>query len=222
MTLDFPEMENLHLFYAAIKRIQQFRSFKNPSTSSSYLHLTIHLLYSDYKYWENFSRTSHRRLLFCNEILWILGGTRRMEDKTSNSQKLSFYKNNRPINLHYNALHEADYMKIIFESQKTEKKNQAVFHHHSGHPVLCPVIIWSSIIKWTLSYDLPTSSKLNTVKLPNGSLLFLSNNHIITKLRLAASIIGSNKLRFHPKEIGLHSLQSGAAMAMYVSCWNPT
>jgi hypothetical protein len=61
-------------------------------------------------------------------------------------KNFSFYKNKKLLSLYDNLLHEADYMRITFEYQKTEKKNQPVFHHRSGHPTLCPIIIWSSVI----------------------------------------------------------------------------
>ncbi len=91
-------------------------------------------------------------------------------------KNFSFYKNNKLLNLNNKSIHEADYMRIIFEYQKTEKKNQAVFHHRSGHLSLCPIIIWSNIIKRILSYpESSFSSKINMIKLPDGSIKHLNN-----------------------------------------------
>ncbi len=115
-------------------------------------------------------------------------------------------------------LHQADVMKIIFESQKTEKKNQSVFHHCTNHPILCPIKIWASIIQRILK--IPGSSPnttINTILLANGSKQYLSNNFLINKLRLAVRMIGQDELGFTPAEIGLHSLCSGAAMAMFLA-----
>jgi hypothetical protein len=56
-------------------------------------------------------------------------------------KNFSFYKNNKLLNINDNSIHEADYMKIIFESQTNGLKNQPVFHHKSGHPTLCPIIV---------------------------------------------------------------------------------
>jgi hypothetical protein len=129
-----------------------------------------------------------------------------------------FYKNKKLLKLNDNNLHQADVMKIVFESQKTEKKNQTVFHHSTYHPILCPIKIWASIIQRILK--IPESSPnttVNTILLINGSKQYLSNNYLITKLRLAAKIIGEDELGFTPSEIGLHSLHSGAAMAMFLA-----
>ncbi len=129
-----------------------------------------------------------------------------------------FYKNKKILKLNDNSLHQADVMKIVFESQKTEKKNQSVFHHSTNHPILCPIKIWASIIKRILHIpeSLPNTT-VNTILLANGSKQYLSNNHLITKLRLAARIIGQDELGFTPSEIGLHSLCSGTAMAMFLA-----
>ncbi len=115
-------------------------------------------------------------------------------------------------------LHQADYMRIVFESQKTELKNQSVFYHWTNHNILCPIKIWASIIQRIL--NIPNSSlnsTVNTILFPDGSTHHLSNNFLITKLRLAVKIIGHEELGFTPSDIGLHSLCSGAAMAMHLA-----
>jgi hypothetical protein len=58
---------------------------------------------------------------------------------------------------------------------------------------------------------------VNTIQLNDGSIHRLSNYFLLTKLRLAASIIGKDILGFDPFKIGLHSLRSGAAMAVYLA-----
>jgi hypothetical protein len=109
-------------------------------------------------------------------------------------------------------------MKIIFESQKTDKKNQRAFHHGTNHPTLCPIKIWANIITRILT--IPRSSiqsTINTVLLPDSNIQHLSNNCLLAKLRLAATILGPEILGFMTSEIGLHSLCSSAAMAMYMA-----
>lgn len=109
-------------------------------------------------------------------------------------------------------------MKKVFESQKTEKNNQSVFHHWTNHPTLCPIKIWASTIKRILNIPgFSLASTVNTVLLNDGSIQLLSNNYLITKLRLAVLIIGQEELGFLPTEIGLHSLCSSAAMTMFLA-----
>jgi hypothetical protein len=82
-------------------------------------------------------------------------------------------------------------MKIPFVSQKTDMKNLSVFHHHSGHVFLCPSL--------------------------DGSLQHLSNHFLLTKLHLAGTLIDQEELGFCFNEIGIHSLLTGAAMAMQLA-----
>lgn len=134
-------------------------------------------------------------------------------------EKISVYKDNKLLSLHSNLIQVADYMTITIISQKTEKENQLVFHHHSGHATLCSIKIWASIIKRILSYPgSSSSSKVNLVQLQDGSLHHLSNQFLLTKIHLAATLIRQDELGFSSKEIGLCSLQSGATMAIW--CWS--
>jgi hypothetical protein len=52
---------------------------------------------------------------------------------------------------------------------------------------------------------------------PDGKASHLTATFLLGKLCQAASIIGKNDLVFEPNELGLHSLRSGAAMAMYLA-----
>jgi hypothetical protein len=115
---------------------------------------------------------------------------RERKTKLLTINNFSFYKNNKLLSLNDNLIQEADFMKITFEFQKTDKKNQPVFHHQSGHLTLCPIKIWSSIIRRILNYcGSSPLSKVNLVQHPDGSLHHITNNFLITKLHLAAKEI---------------------------------
>jgi hypothetical protein len=78
--------------------------------------------------------------------------------------------------------------------------------------------MWASII--TRILNIPESSldtTVNTVQLTNGSIHHLSNNFFLAKLCISAMMIGPEILGFTSSEIGLHSLRSGAAMAMFLA-----
>jgi hypothetical protein len=60
-------------------------------------------------------------------------------------------------------------------------------------------------------------STVNTIHLNDGSIQLLSNNFLITKLHLEVLIISQEELGFSLAEIGLPSLCSGAAMAMFLA-----
>ena len=50
-----------------------------------------------------------------------------------------------------------------------------------------------------------------------GRLDTIASLQVLTRLLTAAESVGSASLGFEPKEIGMHSLQPGAAMEMYLS-----
>jgi hypothetical protein len=50
-----------------------------------------------------------------------------------------------------------------------------------------------------------------------GNFYYITGPQLLKWVRLTATAIGKDVLGFHPKDIGLHSAGSGAAMAMYLS-----
>jgi hypothetical protein len=54
------------------------------------------------------------------------------------------------------------------------------------------------------------------VLLPNGQLAEIKASELLIKLHAGVTAIGKDVLGFSPQDIGLHSLCSGAAMAMYL------
>ncbi len=97
-------------------------------------------------------------------------------------------------------------------------KNDIITHHRTLDPLLCPVKIWSRIIKWIISYPATTpESTVNTFLNQNGWLHHFSCLELLSRLRKAAQSLGPDILGFNYKQIGLHSARSGAAMAMYLA-----
>jgi hypothetical protein len=143
-------------------------------------------------------------------------GTRKI--KIISIQHVSFFIDNIEINHSDPRLHLADYIRITFVSQKTDKKFQHVYHHRSGCQYLCPIITWAYTIKRVISYPSTTkTSTVNTIRLANGLISSLTCSFLINKVRLASQALGHCLLGFHLHEIGLHSLRSGAAMAMFLA-----
>jgi hypothetical protein len=58
---------------------------------------------------------------------------------------------------------------------------------------------------------------VNTYFFDDGTKLLFSGSRVLLRLRLAAKILGPDKLGFSPSNIGLHSACRGAAMVMYLS-----
>jgi hypothetical protein len=82
---------------------------------------------------------------------------------------------------------------------------------------MCPVRLWAAIVQRIRGYKgTNDDTTVNTVLLPNGQLSKITASELLIKLRAAVSALGKDHLGFGPKDIGLHSLRSGAAMAMYL------
>ncbi len=115
-------------------------------------------------------------------------------------------------------LHLASSVSITFEEQKRGTKNDTITHQRTNDNLLCPVKIWSKIIKRILSY--PESNQETTVnvfKLNNESMYKFTGKDLLAHLRRAADSLGPNVLGYTSDQIGLHSARSGAAMAMYLA-----
>jgi hypothetical protein len=84
--------------------------------------------------------------------------------------------------------------------------------------LLCPVKIWATIIKRTGSYKNSTSTtSINVFQFEDGKTHYFSGLDLLKRLRFATTSISPDSLGFTAKEVGLHSAQSSAAMAMYLA-----
>jgi len=133
-------------------------------------------------------------------------------------KNIHFFQNNVNIPHNSNKLHLADSVSINFESQKRDTKKDMITQHHSGDPILCPVIIWCKVVKHLLSYSSTTQdTTVNMFQLPNKKLHHFSGQELLKELSLAATALGPDILGFTANQIGLHSARSSAAMAMFLS-----
>jgi hypothetical protein len=133
-------------------------------------------------------------------------------------KNIRFLKGRQEIDHNNKNLHLADAVSITFEFQKKDTHNDTVTHHRSGHKTICPVIVWSKIVQQVRSY--PHSSDESTVNCfmdSNSKIHKITGVQLLKQIRLAAAALGKDILGFSPKDIGLHSARSGAAMAMYLS-----
>jgi hypothetical protein len=115
-------------------------------------------------------------------------------------------------------LHAADTVTITFEHQKRDVKNNIITHHKTKDKLLCPVKIWSNIIRRLRSYPSSTDkTPVNTFFHSDGSKTLFTGTVLLKRLRMAATAIGKDKLGFTANQIGLHSARGRAAMAMYLA-----
>jgi hypothetical protein len=86
-------------------------------------------------------------------------------------KNIHFFMGKRKVNHSDNNLHLSSSVSVTFEEQKRETKNDTITHHRTNDPLLCPVKIWSKVIKQILSY--PSSdenSTVNSFQLENGTI----------------------------------------------------
>jgi hypothetical protein len=73
-------------------------------------------------------------------------------------------------------------------------------------------------VKRIISYPSTTpNTMVNTFKLPNLKLHLFTGPELLKKLRLAATALGPDILGFTADQLGLHSVRSGTAMAMFLA-----
>jgi hypothetical protein len=133
-------------------------------------------------------------------------------------KNIRFYQGRQLLSHNDPLLHLAECVSITFELQKKESKNDIITQFRSVDPVLCPVKIWTKVIRRITSYhNTNTDTTVNAFLLSNNKLHFFTGTELLKKLRLAATSIGPDTLGFSADQIGLHSARSGAAMAMYLA-----
>ena len=129
-----------------------------------------------------------------------------------------FWNGRREVHHSAPDLHLASSVSYKFDYQKNENRNETVTAHRTHHQLLCPVIQSAALVKRLRATPGTTDrTTINFVHLPGEAKGFhITSSTILTRLRSAVKIIGKDILGFMEADIGLHSIRSGAAMAMYL------
>ena len=106
---------------------------------------------------------------------------------------------------------------ITFETQKNQKKFESRSHTRSSDPILCPVVRWISVIQRILRTDPKANSNTAVCRFPSVKGGLLTGKHLFKHLQLTCKAGGGiDDFGYHPKDIGTHSIRSGAAMALHI------
>ena len=135
-------------------------------------------------------------------------------------KNIVFKKNGRILShrLPLKVLMSADLVIITFEFQKNDWRNHTVHMFASGDKLLCPVIAAARIVKRLMSYPgQDEEAKICTFLTADGKITHINSAQVLPRLRAVVELIGKSKLGFSEDDIGLHSLRSGGAMAMFLS-----
>ena len=112
----------------------------------------------------------------------------------------------------------ADLIIILFEFQKNDWRNHSVHMFRTDDPLLCPVIAGAITIKRVLSIPGATSdSKLCALLSQEGKITHINSAQALPRLRAVVDIMGKGALGFTKEDVGLHSIRSGGAMAMFLA-----
>jgi hypothetical protein len=131
---------------------------------------------------------------------------------------VTFKKGNSIINHLDPLIFSADLVRVKFVFQKNDKRDVCIHMFRSGDSILCPVIAWAHTVSRVR--NIPTSSDDSEVCLfynDNNNIEYINAQHVRTRLRAIVILIGEDKLGFSKDDIGLHSIRSGGAMAMFLS-----
>ena len=133
-------------------------------------------------------------------------------------RNFKFKKNGRVLEHDSQGLLDADLVIITFEFQKNNVRNRTVHMFKTGDTLLCPVVAWVTTVQRILNTVPETSgdTKISSYYV-DGTVRDTDSNIIRARLRGIVALIGEKVLGFTKEEVGLHSIRSGGAMAMFLS-----
>jgi hypothetical protein len=127
-----------------------------------------------------------------------------------------FRKDNKIVPHEDPNLHLADAVTITFEFQKRDLRDDSITQSKSGDPYLCPVRAAATVIQRLLKIKPSPDAYVYTYADKHGKLWELTAKAALAHLRgFIATVDPVYGLK--PKEIGLHSIRSSAAMGMYLN-----
>jgi len=142
-------------------------------------------------------------------------GDRDTTKKRLKVRNIRFLGNNQEINDKRSDLTQfANTVSITFEFQNNENKMVTVSQPRSGK-ALCPVTIWTKIVKQVLTYKkCSENTSINVVRIAG-------KNHYIkateTFTHISHTVNNMEGLGFKGKHVGNHSICSSLAIALYLA-----
>ena len=135
-------------------------------------------------------------------------------------KNIIFKKKGRTIqhSANISVLSSAELVILTFEFQKNEWRNHSVHMWNTNDNLLCPVKAAANIVKRVQQVTgYSNSSKICSYQTEDGKVIDINSSQVLPRLRSVVSLIGEHILGFSEKDIGLHSIRSGGAMAMFLS-----
>jgi hypothetical protein len=130
---------------------------------------------------------------------------------------IAFIKNGEILDHSSTKLHLADWVSVTFERQKNDRKSDTVTQWRTKDPILRPMKIWASIVTQILSYKGTNKNSPVFLVLHRKKSISVTSEMTTNLIRDGMVAIGETKVGIEHWEIRTHSIQSGAAMAMYLA-----
>jgi hypothetical protein len=146
-------------------------------------------------------------------------------------RNIRFFKDLELVQHSHPELEFADCVSLTFERQKRKEKDDTVTQEASGDSVLCPVRFAAGLVRQIRSYPNTNSNTKISTYISNGTVGNVKSVQVIKALGDVMGAIGKTWLGIAKKEVGTHSIRSGAAMAKYlgkclvytvmlIGCWS--
>ena len=135
-------------------------------------------------------------------------------------KNIKFKKNGRILDHRLDKLVDAELVAITFEFQKNDKRDKMVHMFRTDDGIMCPVVAWASTVKRIVN-TIPRATADTTVcsyrdtSTGESKCIYSSYTRII--IRGIVELMGEKVLGFTKEDVGLHSIRSGGAMAMFLS-----
>ena len=132
--------------------------------------------------------------------------------------KILFKKGNKIVQHSHPKLHTSDLVRIHFEMQKNDRRDVCIHMFKSGDEVLCPVRAWAATVKRVRQIEEANDeSPVCMFKDSGQKITYIKSDYARSRLRSIVLLVGIESLGFSKEEVGLHSIRSGGAMAMFLS-----
>jgi hypothetical protein len=115
-------------------------------------------------------------------------------------------------------LHSAETVSVIFRDQKNRSKFQTRTAWTTNEEIANTVFAWSKIVQRVRALQhCKESPEVYHFENESGTIDMVTNELLLIQLRSTVAALGVSALGYTPKEIGTHSICSGAAMALVLS-----
>lgn len=140
-------------------------------------------------------------------------------------RNFTFRKNHRIIPHDDPNLHLADSVTITFDAQKADRRNEPVTQCKTGDPRWCPVRAAAAVIRrmrrlveiGLIKEEEYLSTPVYVYETSKGEKGLVDSTNALKILKQLIELTDYEGLGINPKEVGLHSMRSSAAMAMHMN-----